>query len=55
MPDPLDPPSHDARKNGKWAEFKRTAGERYRYWVLLLTFIGVLVGVIGVMVRHGFK
>jgi len=43
-------------KNGKWrAEFKRRAGERYRYWVLLLTFIGVLVGVIGVMAVHGFK
>ena len=42
-------------KNGKWAEFKRTAGERYRFWVLLLTFIAVLVGVIGVTAMHGFK
>ena len=42
-------------KGGKWAEFKRITGERYRFWVLLLTFIVVLVGVIGVMAVHDFK
>ena len=33
----------------------KKGGERYRLWVLALTLIGVLVGVIGVMAVHGFK
>ena len=32
----------------------KSGGERYRFWLLLLTLIGVLVGVIGVMAVHGF-
>jgi hypothetical protein len=32
----------------------KRGGERYRFWLLLLTLIGVLVGVIGVMAVHGF-
>ena len=56
MPDPgsIHRPMTPA-KGGKWAEFKRITGERYRFWVLLLTFIVVLVGVIGVMAVHDFK